>query len=103
MVFKGFEKLYGRGQMVNLVYEIKDKIKDEFGLTVNIGVSTNFILSKMAGDFSRPNKVHTLFPAEIERKTLVFNAKSETEKGKPMFRYDYEPHRCLIPACKFYE
>ncbi len=68
IVFEGFEKLYGRGQMVNLAYEIKDRIRDELGFTVNVGVSTNFLLSKMAGDFSKPDKVHTCFPEEMERK-----------------------------------
>ncbi|MBD5491017.1 MAG: SOS response-associated peptidase [Lachnospiraceae bacterium] len=37
------------------------------------------------------------------KNTLVFNARSETVAEKSMFRYDYETHRCLIPACKFYE
>lgn len=37
------------------------------------------------------------------KNTLVFNARSETVGEKPMFRYDYETHRCLVPACKFYE
>lgn len=68
VVFEGFEKLYGRGQMVNLAYELKDRIRDELGFTVNVGISTNFLLSKMAGDFSKPDKVHTLFPEEIEQK-----------------------------------
>lgn len=68
MVFEGFEKLYGRDQMVKLAYEVKDRIRDELGFTVNIGVSTNFLLSKMAGDFSKPDKVHTLFPEEVARK-----------------------------------
>lgn len=33
--------------------------------TVNIGVSTNRLLAKMAGDFKKPDMVHTLFPSEI--------------------------------------
>ena len=37
-VFEGFEKLYGRGQMVNLAYELKDRIRDELGFTVNVGI-----------------------------------------------------------------
>ena len=54
--------------MINLAYELKDRIREELGFTVNVGVSTNFLLSKMAGDFSKPDKVHTLFPEEIEKK-----------------------------------
>lgn len=64
----GFEELYGRGQMRNFAYRLKDEIRDELGFTVNIGISTNFLLSKMAGDFSKPDKVHTLFPEEIQEK-----------------------------------
>lgn len=67
-VFDGYEKLYGQGQMVNFACELKDEIREELGFTVNIGVSTNFLLSKMAGDFSKPDRVHTLFPEEVERK-----------------------------------
>lgn len=49
-------------------YEIKDKIRDTLGFTVNIGISTNKLLAKMAGDFEKPDKVHTLFPHELEEK-----------------------------------
>lgn len=68
VVFEGFEKLYGRDQMVKLAYELKDRIREELGFTVNVGVSENFLLSKMAGDFSKPDKVHTLFREEIRQK-----------------------------------
>lgn len=47
---------------------MKDKIYSELGFTVNVGVSTNKILAKMASDFKKPNLVHTLFPEEIENK-----------------------------------
>ncbi len=67
-VFDGYEKLYGQGQMVQFAHELKDEIREELGFTVNIGISTNFLLAKMAGEFSKPDKVHTLFPEEIERK-----------------------------------
>ena len=68
-VFDGYDEyLYGRGQMTAFAHHLKDRIKEELGFTVNIGVSTNFLLSKMAGDFSKPDKVHTLFPDEIEKK-----------------------------------
>lgn len=48
--------------------EIKNEILRRFGFTVNIGISTNKLLAKMASDFEKPNKVHTLFPEEIPRK-----------------------------------
>lgn len=48
--------------------EIKNRIYDRFGFTVNIGISTNKLLAKMASDFEKPNKVHTLFPEEIREK-----------------------------------
>ena len=67
-VFDGFESLYGQGQMVEFAHALKEEIKEDLGFTVNIGISTNFLLSKMAGDFSKPDKVHTLFPEEIQSK-----------------------------------
>lgn len=50
---------------VAIACEIKDKIYSELGFTVNVGISTNKLLAKMASDFEKPNKVHTLFPDEI--------------------------------------
>ena len=47
---------------------IKNRIRDELGFTVNIGISTNKLLAKMASDFKKPDMVHTLYPHEIERK-----------------------------------
>lgn len=37
------------------------------------------------------------------KKTLIFNARSETVQERPMFRYDFEERRCLVPVTKFYE
>lgn len=48
--------------------EISGRIKKDKGYTVNIGISTNKLLAKMASDFEKPNKIHTLFPEEIEEK-----------------------------------
>jgi DNA polymerase-4 len=47
---------------------LKDKIYRELGFTVNIGISSNKLLAKMASDFKKPNLVHTLFPKELEKK-----------------------------------
>jgi len=48
--------------------EIKDGIKARFGFTVNIGISTNKLLAKMASDFEKPDRIHTLYPEEIKEK-----------------------------------
>ena len=48
--------------------EIKDGIKAKFGFTVNIGISTNKLLAKMASDFEKPDRIHTLYPEEIKEK-----------------------------------
>lgn len=47
---------------------IRQRIKDELGFTVNIGVSCNKLLAKMASDFTKPDRVHTLFPDEVPTK-----------------------------------
>ena len=47
---------------------LKDRIYEKFGFTVNIGVAPNKLLAKMASDFEKPNKVHTLFPEEVPEK-----------------------------------
>ncbi len=48
--------------------EIKGEIRKRFGFTVNIGISSNKLLAKMASDFEKPDKIHTLFPEEVEKK-----------------------------------
>lgn len=48
--------------------EISKRIKEELGFTVNIGVSNNKLLAKMASDFEKPDKIHTLYENEIEEK-----------------------------------
>ena len=53
---------------LELAYRIKDEIKESLGFTVNVGVSENKLLAKMASDFEKPDKVHTLYPGEIPEK-----------------------------------
>ncbi len=48
--------------------EIRDRVRLELGFTVNIGVSVNKLLAKTASELEKPNRVHTLFPAEIPAK-----------------------------------
>lgn len=47
---------------------IRDRIFESFGFTVNVGISTVKVLAKMASDFEKPGKVHTLYPEEIRQK-----------------------------------
>lgn len=51
-----------------MAQQIKDEIKQELGFTVNIGISTNKLLAKMASDFKKPDQAHTLYHEEIEEK-----------------------------------
>lgn len=53
---------------VDAAYQIKDRIKAELGFTVNVGVAPNKLLAKMASDFQKPDRVHTLFREEIPEK-----------------------------------
>ena len=59
---------YKYSSPVEAALEIKDAVYEKFGFTVNIGISVNRLLAKMASDFEKPNKVHTLFPEEIPLK-----------------------------------
>ena len=62
----GTERLWGSPRLA--AEQMRRRIHEELGFTVNIGISTNKLLAKMAGDFEKPNKVHTLFPEEVEEK-----------------------------------
>ena len=53
---------------VAIAHKIKDTIREELGFTVNVGISSNKLLAKMASDFEKPDKVHTLFPEEVPTK-----------------------------------
>ena len=53
---------------VEAAFEIKDAVYEKFGFTVNIGISVNRLLAKMASDFKKPDRVHSLFPWEIKKK-----------------------------------
>ena len=58
----------GNDTLLNKAYEINRRVKKELGFTVNVGVAHNKLLAKMASDFSKPDKVHTLFEEEIPSK-----------------------------------
>lgn len=80
----GTQRLYGDPRLA--AEKMREQIWQELGFTVNVGISTNKILAKMAGDFEKPNKVHTLFPQEVPEKMWplpvrdLFLVGSATEK-----------------------
>ncbi len=80
----GTQRLYGSPGLA--AEKMRERIFTELGFTVNIGISSNKLLAKMAGDFEKPNKVHTLFPEQVERKMWplpvreLFLVGSATEK-----------------------
>lgn len=55
-------------KLIDIAYEINKRVEKELEFTVNVGVSSNKLLAKMASDFEKPNKVHTLYEYEIEDK-----------------------------------
>ena len=67
--YMDFTPIAGRwSSPIDGALEIKDGIRERFGFTVNIGISTNKLLAKMASDFEKPDRIHTLFPEEIKEK-----------------------------------
>ena len=76
----GMEKIYP--DILATAYEIKDRIKNELGFTVNIGVGSNKLLAKMASDFEKPDKVHTLFDYEFQEKVWHLPVRSLFSVGE---------------------
>lgn len=62
----GTERLFGKPAIA--ADALRRSVLEELGFTVNVGISSNKLLAKMAGDFEKPNRVHTLFPEEMARK-----------------------------------
>lgn len=59
LLYKNYEELANK---------IKNDIKNNFGFTVNVGIGNNKLCAKMASDFTKPDKVHTLYNNEIKTK-----------------------------------
>lgn len=62
------KQLYG--DEVKFAYKLKDEIYNTLGFTVNIGIANNKLCAKMASDFTKPNRVHTLYANEVKDKML---------------------------------
>ena len=80
----GTQRIFGSPRLA--AEKMRQRIWDELGFTVNIGISSNKLLAKVAGDFEKPNKVHTLFPEEMQSRMWplpvrdLFLVGSATEK-----------------------
>ena len=66
MDYSGIRKLFNTPEAAAAA--IKNKVKEQLGFTVNIGISDVKVLAKMASDFEKPDKVHTLYKCEIQKK-----------------------------------
>ncbi|MCX4302466.1 MAG: DNA polymerase IV [Clostridia bacterium] len=65
--------LMGR-TLEDVAKEINNRVRNELKFTVNIGIAHNKLLAKMASDFEKPDKIHTLYENEIEKKMWTLPA-----------------------------
>ena len=72
-------------KLIDVAYEISKRVREELKFTVNIGVAHNKLLAKMASDFQKPNRVHTLYEKEIPRKMWTLPISELFMVGKRTF------------------
>ncbi len=61
---------------------LKDEIKNTLGFTVNVGIGSNKLLAKMASEFEKPDKVHTLWQEEVPEKMWPLDVRELLWVGK---------------------
>lgn len=66
MDYTKIKHLYGNE--IEFAYKLKKEIYDTLRFTVNIGIANNKLCAKMASDFTKPYKVHTLYDDEVKAK-----------------------------------
>ena len=67
---------------VEVATRLKDEVKDRMGFTVNVGIGSNKLLAKMASDFEKPDKVHTLWESEVMEKMWPLGVRDLLWVGK---------------------
>lgn len=67
---------------VAVATRLKDQIREMMGFTVNVGIGSNKLLAKMASDFEKPDKVHTLWESEVEEKMWPLGVRDLLWVGK---------------------
>ena len=61
---------------------LKNQVRDTLGFTVNVGIGPNKLLAKMASDFEKPDKVHTLWEDEVREKMWPLGVRDLLWVGK---------------------
>ena len=74
-------RCYGKDP-VEVATRLKDEVKERLGFTVNVGVGSNKLLAKMASDFEKPDKVHTLWIEEVPEKMWPLGVRDLLWVGK---------------------
>ena len=67
---------------VTVATQLKDEVKTTLGFTVNVGIGSNKLLAKMASDFEKPDKVHTLWESEVQEKMWPLGVRDLLWVGK---------------------
>ena len=67
---------------VAVATRLKDQVREMLGFTVNVGIGSNKLLAKMASDFEKPDKVHTLWESEVEEKMWPLGVRDLLWVGK---------------------
>ena len=67
---------------VAVATRLKDEVRETLGFTVNVGVGSNKLLAKMASDFEKPDKVHTLWESEVQEKMWPLGVRDLLWVGK---------------------
>ncbi|MBR1795499.1 MAG: DNA polymerase IV [Bacteroidales bacterium] len=72
----------GEEEAVAVATRLKDEIREKLGFTVNVGIGSNKLLAKMASDFEKPDKVHTLWRTEVPDKMWPLGVRDLLWVGK---------------------
>lgn len=62
------ETIHLFGEPMEVACQIRERVKRELGFTVNVGVAPNKLLAKMASDFRKPDRCHSLWLSEVPEK-----------------------------------
>lgn len=72
--------LFGTGE--DIAYQIKDRVKQEVGVTISVGVSFNKVFAKLGSDLKKPDAVTVLSKENFKEKIWQLPADSLIGVGK---------------------